>query len=193
MKNNGPSRVVGCQEINIIISTHRVTITPSLLSKSSSMLFNVQLDINNCYRINKIIGCISQRNFNDYFIRFVTLIFGFSDFQKSCIGTDTTGDTKYCSRRGLLGYIGRFVQDATQIYPPAQNSPLFPNYPLRELPAFCVCTQVRVVFYAPNCINAPQKVNLKNLSSCILFFLPLHEWDLTENYYKRLHHHTELN
>ena len=38
-----------------------------------------------------------------------------------------------------------------------------------------------------------QKANLKNASSCILFFLYTHEWDLTENYYNRLHYHTDLN
>ena len=32
-----------------------------------------------------------------------------------------------------------------------------------------------------------------NASSCILFFLHIHEWDLTENYYKRLYYHTDLN
>ena len=51
-------------------------------------------------------------------------------------------------------------------------------------------------FYAPNCINAPQKAkseSYENASSCILFFLHIHEWVLTENYYKKLHYHTDHN
>ena len=64
---------------------------------------------------------------------------------------------------------------------------------LRELPEIVYTPSCVSFFYAPNCIDAPPKFNSVNASSCILFFLHKQARDLTENYYKRLHYHTDLN
>ena len=61
---------------------------------------------------------------------------------------------------------------------------------LRDLPAFCICTELRIVFYAPNYINA-KKMRSQNASSRILFFLHTRARDLTENY-ERAHFHIDL-
>ena len=41
---------------------------------------------------------------------------------------------------------------------------------LRELPAFCVCTRCVSFFYPPNCINAPEKMNLKEMHPAAFYF-----------------------
>ena len=67
-----------------------------------------------------------------------------------------------------IGYIS-----TKQCLPSYFNTPVLISlkyYTLRELPAFCVSPRCVSFFYAPNCINAPQKVNLKKMHPAAFYF-----------------------